>query len=445
MTFSGSLLLFCVSSGNSIFFIGVVFMKYNEKPAPSAVMIDERNFSNLKIEYEKEINEILGLGNCLSSNLEAFLQFSRLRLHESALRRTESFIVFYAKHRDDVLSLVIIKNNIDCMIDQDDTLWIQSGLAELYSDFFNSTNCFGGILNYVNFGYINISDIDFAKKLSEVQKFKIGIANYVLNKDRFAQIKEKYEQWKSDNKNMARYISSISGENLLKPPKEYELLLKKVELQLEKVPKILEQQKQLEFDSDLYKLADEILSGGIRDADYETYKNKVEEFEQKFEEFNKNQDLKNDDNKLDDEKELHEDEIGNDNDGGTLENENVSEEKSDDSNSECSNGGACNCLKNILWYRVFLYLSLFSLLLLIISVYCLIVTAIFLLASVVLYFIQKTKKDNDNMEVMADNLLSSEINQEQSKNLISIDKDHSNNVKQQNEFSLFGRANDGIN
>ena len=90
---------------------------------------------------------------------------------------------------------------------------------------------------------------------------------------------------------------------------------------------------------------------------------------------------------------------------------------------------------------MFLYLSLLSLLLLIISVYCLIVTAIFLLASLVLYFIQKTKKDNDGMEVMAENL-SSEINQEQSKNLISIDKDHSNNVKQQNEFSLFERAND---
>ena len=222
---------------------------------------------------------------------------------------------------------------------------------------------------------------------------------------------------------MSHHLYSIDIECIFKcespvTPEEYALLLKKVELQLEKVPKILEQQKQLDNSSDLYKLAKEILSSEFCKTDYEIYKNKVEEFEQKFEEFNKNQDLKNDDNKLDDEKELHEDEIGNDNDGGT-----------------------CNCLKNILWYRVFLCLSLLSLLLLIISVYCLIVTAIFLLASLVLYFIQKTKKDNDNMEVMADNLLSSEINQEQSKNLISIDKDHSKNVKQQNEFSLFERAN----
>ena len=48
-----------------------------------------------------------------------------------------------------------------------------------------------------------------------------------------------------------------------------------------------------------------------------------------------------------------------------------------------------------------------------------IVTAIFLLASVVLYFIQKTKNDNDNIKSMAGKL-SPKLNQKQSK----TDTDH---------------------
>ena len=246
---------------------------------------------------------------------------------------------------------------------------------------------------------------------------------------------------------------------------KYEFLLRKVEFQLDKVPKISEQREQLRvlkyhfdvYGSDLFftidyeaytdkvsnlcSLADEIFSNEFHKADYEAYKNKVEKFECEFEKFNEGLKLKNNDNQVDDGKKSGENKIGNDNDGGTLENENISEEKSDDSNSECSNGGACNCLKNILWYRVFLCLSLLSLLLLIISVYCLVVTAIFLLASLVLYFIQKTKKDNDNMEVMAENL-SLEINPKHNRDWLSVDSNRDDNVKQQNEFSLFERAND---
>ncbi|MBQ9491517.1 MAG: hypothetical protein IJU86_01920 [Firmicutes bacterium] len=404
-------------------------MTSNEKPAPATS--SNQDIYDLEIKYEKEIKEISNWNNWYSELLKTAIhdcKYPVFGVRKFDVNKLEEYIVFCLQHQKELFELLDIKNQIDK----------DKVVLEYCPSLKHSFNMVSQDFWIVSLG---LGFHDFKSTVEHTNQLRRGYQNYQSNKDKFAQIKGKYEQWKNDNKNMEIYISSISGENLLKPPEEYDLLLKKVELQLEKVPKILEQQKQLEFDSDLYKLADEILSGGIRDADYETYKNKVEEFEQKFEEFNKNQDLKNDDNKLDDEKELHEDEIGNDNDGGTLENENVSEEKSDDSNSECSNGGVCNCLKNILWYRVFLYLSLLSLLLLIISVYCLIVTAIFLLASLVLYFIQKTKKDNDGMEVMAENL-SSEINQEQSKNLISIDKDHSNNVKQQNEFSLFERAND---
>ncbi len=407
-------------------------MTSNAKPAPTLI-------SQLEFKYSKEIKEILNWNNQFSEYMRVAISDCNSIYSVSRnlkVCKLEEYIMFFIQYKQKMFLL------------------LEAQRHKIISQFRSCNSAFAIVsielleLKFDNFIFSKSRSED-SKSLETAVQSAIEIrnkySNYQSNKDKFAQIKEKYEQWKNDNKNISIYIFSVSDEDLLKPPEEYELLLKKVELQLEKVPKILEQQKQLEFDSDLYKLADEILSGGIRDADYETYKNKVEEFEREFEKFDKNKDLKNDNNQPDNGKESDENKIGNDNDGGTLENENVLEEKSDDSNSECSNGGACSCLKNILWYRVFLYLSLFSLLLLIISVYCLIVTAIFLLASVVLYFIQKTKKDNDNMEVMADNLLSSEINQEQSKNLISIDKDHSNNVKQQNEFSLFERANDGIN
>lgn len=249
---------------------------------------------------------------------------------------------------------------------------------------------------------------------------------------------------------------------------KYEFLLRKVEFQLNKVPKISEQRKQLRvlkchfdvYGSDLFftidyeaykdkvsnlcSLADEIFSNEFHKADYEAYKNKVEKFECEFEKFNEGLKLKNNDNQVDDGKKSGENKIGNGDDSKRLKRKDVAEERLNNSNSEYSKGRICNCLKNILLCRVFFCLSLLSLLLLIISVYCLIVTAIFLLASLVLYFIQKTKKDNDNMEVMAENL-SSEINPKHNRDWLSVDSNRDDNVKQKNEFSLFGRANDGIN
>ncbi len=247
---------------------------------------------------------------------------------------------------------------------------------------------------------------------------------------------------------------------------KYEFLLRKVEFQLDKVPKISEQREQLRvlkchfdvYGSDLFStidyeaykdkvsnlcsLADEIFSNEFHKADYEAYKNKVEKFECEFEKFNEGLKLKNNDNQVDDGKKSGENKIGNGDDSKRLKRKDVAEERLNNSNSEYSKGRICNCLKNILLCRVFLCLSLLSLLLLIISVYCLIVTGIFLLASLVLYFIQKTKKDNDDIKSMAEKL-SPELNQEQSKNLISVevDRNRDKSVKQQNKFSLFERAN----